>query len=330
MTQETYLTLFRLRRNGSLDTPTNTAFVTWFKAVVDSITCNLLSTTVGQEGNDIVDGGRVLPSGIMVVAEKFVPQSEPGGPYRPRLLVFHEQGASHVALPLAAPVNAPANDSAATVSPFPGVGVAIPLTDGRILQGSPMGGQNGGYELATYAAVVELGATAAQDRADTRFGLNRATQFVFRLDPACTLNSPPLQRAVRFSNWLSRPAARIRAPLSLRACSRRKTSSKVRSTETEQRGRAAAAHRGSYADRSCAASCASRVIAGQSAASTSAWGVSHDPPTAITFGSASHCFAVCAVMPPVVQKPIAGSGEASARTKSMPPAGTAGKNFCQR
>lgn len=181
--------------------PTNMPIVSWFKAVIDSLTGELLHATVGQDGNYIVDGGRVLPSGIMIAAGKFVPQSEPGGPYRPRLLVFREQGTSYVALPLPTPVN----DSAATLSPYPGVGVAIPLSDGRILQGSPMGGQNGGYDLATYAAVVELGATAAQDHVDTRFGLNGATQFGFRIDPACASNSPPLQRAMRFSNWLSRP-----------------------------------------------------------------------------------------------------------------------------
>lgn len=181
--------------------PTNLPIVSWFKAVIDSLSGDLLHATVGQDGNYIVDGGRVLPSGIMIAAGKFVPQSEPGGPYRPRLLVFREQGTSHVALPLPAPVN----DSPATLSPYPGFGVAIPLAGGRILQGSPMGGQTGGYDLATYAAVVELGATAAQDRVNTRFGVNGATQFAFRTDPACALNSPPLQRPTRFSNWLSRP-----------------------------------------------------------------------------------------------------------------------------
>ena len=202
----TYATAAGLGPNARLwlvggGNPSGVPFVSWFRAELDPANGNLLATHVGNEGNYVTDGGRVLPSGVMVVAGKFVPPSEPGGAYRPRLLVFRETGASHVALPLPAAVN----NSAPTLAPFPGYGVAIPIAEGRVLQGSPLGGQNQEWELATSAAVVEIGATAALDRVDTRFGQGGATQFAYRTATPCANGSPPLQRPVRFSNWRGRP-----------------------------------------------------------------------------------------------------------------------------
>jgi hypothetical protein len=181
--------------------PTNTPFNSWFRAELDPATGNVIENFVGADGNYVVDGGRVLSSGIMVIVGKYVPQAQPGGAYQPRLLVFRDTGDSHVALPMPFAVNS----FEPTLAPFPGHGVAIPIAEGRVLFGAPLGAQNGEYELATYAAVVELGATAAGDRVDTRFGTNGAIQFAYRTAAPCANGSPTLQRPVRFSNWLGRP-----------------------------------------------------------------------------------------------------------------------------
>ncbi|GMV32064.1 MAG: hypothetical protein AMXMBFR59_41890 [Rhodanobacteraceae bacterium] len=181
--------------------PTGTPFNSWFRAELNPANGDVIEAFVGTDGNYVVDGGRVLTNGIMVIVGKYVPQSQPGGAYQPRLLVFRDSGASHVALPMPFPVNS----FEPTLAPFPGHGVAIPIAGGRVLFGAPLGAQNGEYELATYAAVVELGATAAGDRVDTRFGTNGSIQFAYRTPAPCTNGSPTLQRPVRFSNWLGRP-----------------------------------------------------------------------------------------------------------------------------
>lgn len=181
--------------------PTSTPFNSWFRAELDPTSGDPIQTFVGADGNYVVDGGRVLSNGIMVIVGKYVPQSQPGGAYQPRLLVFRNSGTSHVALPLPAPVSS----FEPTLAPFPGYGVAIPIAEGRVLFGAPLGAQNGDYELATYAAVVELGADASGDRVDTRFGVNGAIQFAYRTPTPCANGAPTLQRPVRFSNWLGRP-----------------------------------------------------------------------------------------------------------------------------
>jgi hypothetical protein len=181
--------------------PTGTPFNSWFRAELDPATGNVIENFVGTDGNYVVDGGRVLSNGIMVIVGKYVPQSQPGGAYQPRLLVFRDSGASHVALPMPFPVSS----FEPTLAPFPGHGVAIPIAEGRVLFGAPLGAQNGDFELATYAAVIELGADAAGDRVDTRFGTNGAIQFAYRTPTPCANGAPPLQRPVRFSNWQGRP-----------------------------------------------------------------------------------------------------------------------------
>lgn len=181
--------------------PNGLPYSTWFRAELDPANGSVLATNVGNDGTYLVDGGRVLANGVMVVAAKYVPQSEPGGPYRPRLLVFREAGTSFVALPAPYPVN----NSAPSLSPTQGHGVAIPIADGRVLFGAPLGGNNGEWERATYAAVVELGASAAEDRVDRRFGYGGAVQFAYRTPEPCANGSPTLQRPVRFSNWRGRP-----------------------------------------------------------------------------------------------------------------------------
>jgi hypothetical protein len=201
-----YASLAGLGPNGRLwlvggGNPHGTPFNSWFRSEIDPLDGDLLATFVGTDGNYIVDGGRVLPSGVMVAVGKYVPQSEPGGAYRPRLMVFRESGFSAVVLPQPVAVN----DFEPSLAPFPGHGVAIPIADGRVLFGAPLGAQNGEWELATYAAVVELGATAAQDRVDTRFGFGGAVQFAYRTPSPCANGSPTLQRPVRFSNWRGRP-----------------------------------------------------------------------------------------------------------------------------
>ncbi|AVP96740.1 hypothetical protein C7S18_05795 [Ahniella affigens] len=181
--------------------PTSTPFNSWFRTELDVATGNVVQTFVGSDGNYIVDGGRVLPNGIMVVAGKYVPQSQPGGAYQPRLVVFRTTGASVVPLPLPSPVS----DFEPTLSPYPGRAIAIPTSDNRVLFGAPIGDQSGNFELATYAAIIELGADSSGDRVDTRFGQNGATQFAYRTATPCANGAPPLQRPVRFSNWLNRP-----------------------------------------------------------------------------------------------------------------------------
>src|SRR5713101_3739972 len=59
----------------------------------------------------------------------------------------------------------------------------------------------------------------------------------------------------------------------------------------------------------------------------SAAGQSQDPPTANTFGSASHATALASPMPPVGQNRASGKGPARARSALIPPDCSAGKNF---
>lgn len=183
--------------------PTGTPYNSWFRVELDATTGATLASFVGNDGNYIVDSGRMLANGIMVAVGKYVPQSEPGGAYRPRLLVFRDSGATAVVLPMPMAVN----NSDPTLAPFPGHAVAIPTSDGRVLVVAPMGGQNQEWELATYVAEVELGATAAEDRVDTRFGNNGVFQFFYpgSVTATCANGSPPLQRMVRASNWGGRP-----------------------------------------------------------------------------------------------------------------------------
>ncbi|HRG15647.1 MAG TPA: hypothetical protein PLB00_06610 [Pseudomonadota bacterium] len=183
--------------------PNGTPYNSWFRVELDAATGATLASFVGTDGNYIVDGGRMLANGIMVAVGKYVPQAEPGGAYRPRLLVFRDSGTTAVALPA---LNA-VNNSDPTLTPYPGRATAIPTSDGRVLVMAPMGGQNQEWEIATYVAQVELGATAAEDRVDPRFGNHGAIQFFFpgSVTPTCANGSPPLQRMVRASNWNNRP-----------------------------------------------------------------------------------------------------------------------------
>lgn len=204
----TYASLAGPGTNGRLwlvggGNPSGAPVNSWFRAEIEPASGNLLATFVSNDvsGNTIVDGGRVLANGVMVAAAKFVPQSEPGGAYRPRLLLFRTTGVSVVPLPAPAAMNS----LPPSLSPYPGRGVAIPIADNRVLQLSPIGGAQPPFELATYAAVVEVGATAGQDRVDTRFGQNGATQFAYRTPTPCADGSPTVQRPSRATNWRGRP-----------------------------------------------------------------------------------------------------------------------------
>jgi hypothetical protein len=181
--------------------PTNQVFVSWFRCKLHAGDGATSECSVGTEGNYVVDGGRMLANGTMVAVGKYVPQSQPGGAYQPRLLVFRDNGTSAVVLPALTAVN----NSAPTLSPFPGDAVAIPTSDGHVLAMSPMGGQNQEWHLATYAAQIQLGASAAEDRVETRFASNGAKQFSYSAAAPCANGSPPLQRMVRASNWRGRP-----------------------------------------------------------------------------------------------------------------------------
>src|SRR6266542_2932594 len=65
----------------------------------------------------------------------------------------------------------------------------------------------------------------------------------------------------------------------------------------------------------------------QSAAVIASFGVSHEPPTHATLGSARKSGAFAAVTPPVGQNVMSGNGPASAFSMPMPPACSAGKSF---
>ena len=81
---------------------------------------------------------------------------------------------------------------------------AIPIAEGRVLYGAGLGAGTA-INLASYAAIVELGATAAGDRLDTRFGSNGAVQFAYRTPEPCADGAPTVQYPTAFSNWLGRP-----------------------------------------------------------------------------------------------------------------------------
>src|ERR1700674_2659 len=76
-----------------------------------------------------------------------------------------------------------------------------------------------------------------------------------------------------------------------------------------------------------AASRARAVILLQSPAATASFGVSHEPPTQPTFGSARKSAADAAVTPPVGQNITSGNGPAKAFSMPMPPACCAGNSL---
>lgn len=182
--------------------PDNVAVNSWFRAELDPATgATLQSFVAGGDGNYIVAGGRMLANGIMVALGKFVPQSEPGGPHRPHLLVFRDTGTSALVLPALAAVN----NSTPTLAPWSGGSTVIPTSDGRVLAVSAMGGQNGEMEVAVYTAEAVLGASAVEDRVETRYGNGGARQFAYQASAPCANGSPPPQRIVHATNWRGQP-----------------------------------------------------------------------------------------------------------------------------
>src|SRR3546814_11220189 len=78
--------------------------------------------------------------------------------------------------------------------------------------------------------------------------------------------------------------------------------------------------------RSPAASSASRSIPAQSPAASLSAGVSHEPPTHSTLGSARKSAALARLMPPVGQKRICGSGLPHAPSSQRPAGYTGDRN----
>ena len=175
----------------------------WYRAELDPNTGALLGVSVATDhaSHVLLDAGRVLPNGVMVAAARHVPVSEPNGTYRPRVMVFRTSGTTSVALPTPAAVN----NAPPSMSPLYGHATVIPIAGDRLLFGGTLGSMDTQWELAAYAAVVQLGATAAEDRADTRFGQGGATQFAYRTATPCATGAPTRQRPVHFSNWRGRP-----------------------------------------------------------------------------------------------------------------------------
>lgn len=192
----------RLWMAGSGHLPVSHTFG-WYRAELDPTTGALLGASVATDHDThvLVDAGRVLPNGVMAVAARTVPRYAPIVAYRPRVMVFRESGASHVDLPVPAAINT----SAPSISPLYGDSVVIPIAGDRLLFGGVLGAADMQWQRATYAAVVQLGATAAQDRVDTRFGQHGATQFAWRTAAPCATGAPPRQRPAHFSNWGGRP-----------------------------------------------------------------------------------------------------------------------------
>ena len=182
--------------------PDNTTVSSWFRAELDPVTgATLQAIVAGGDGNYLVAGGRMLASGVMVALGKFVPPSEPGGPHRPHLLVFRDTGTSALVLPALTAVN----NSTPTLAPWWGGSTVIPTSDGRVLAVSAMGGQNGEMEVAVYTAEAVLGASAAEDRVETRYGDGGARQFAYPASAPCANGSPPPQRIVHATNWRGQP-----------------------------------------------------------------------------------------------------------------------------
>lgn len=173
---------------------------TWFRVRVDAASGQTIDSISGGADDDVITGsGRMLADGnTMVVVSR---ATQDGLRYRPRLLVIRGSAASHVDLPTpfdiaAAPASMPAYVSG---------GNAIPTSEGRILLvDALMRLPDLDRDVATYAALVELGPGAGLDRIDPRFGTGGRTQFAWRGSEACAGNVPTWQRALHATNWRGR------------------------------------------------------------------------------------------------------------------------------
>lgn len=173
---------------------------TWFRTRMDAASGLAIDSLSGGDDDDVITGsGRVLADGSTMIAVSRVTQD--GLRYRPRLLVIRGGSASHVDLP--APF-----DIAGAQASMPGYvsgGNAIPTSEGRILfVDTLVRVPDPDRDVATYAALVELGTSAALDRIDTRFGIGGRTQFAWRGSEACAGNVPTWQRALHATNWRGR------------------------------------------------------------------------------------------------------------------------------
>ncbi len=172
----------------------------WFRARIDATSGLPVSGETGSAGERVLtEGGRVLADGTLVVAtvvNSLLPQD---GVYRPRLLVLRPAGASHVDLPMPFAIAG----SNATIS-INGTAGVIPTGDGRLLYAATLARMPDPLETrATYLAVVQLGANAAGDRVDPRFGSGGRSQFAWRGTPDCA-GAPQPQHPQHMTNWRGR------------------------------------------------------------------------------------------------------------------------------
>lgn len=172
----------------------------WFRARIDPTSGLPQSGEAGGAGERVLtESGRMLADGTMVVAAKFNSLLPQDGVYRPRLLVLRPGGASHVDLPMPFAIAG----SNATIS-INGTAGVIPTGDSRLLYSATLARMPDALETrATYLAVVELGADAAGDRVDLRFGNGGRSQFAWRAAPDCA-GAPQPQHPQHMTNWRGR------------------------------------------------------------------------------------------------------------------------------
>ncbi len=172
----------------------------WFRTRIDANSGLPVSGQTGGGSEEVfTEGGRMLVDGTLIVAAKFTTGLPQDGYYRPRLLVLRPGGASHVDLPMPFPIAG----SNTTVS-VNGLASVIPTGDGRLLYSATLARMPDVLGvLGTYLAVVELGADAAGDRVDARFGVEGRSQFAWRDTPDCS-GSPQPQHPQHMTNWRGR------------------------------------------------------------------------------------------------------------------------------
>lgn len=166
----------------------------------------LVNAPVFSGGADSVytGGGRVLADGdTMVLAAR---STADGQRYLPRLIVFRDSEVSQLALPEPFAIAGASASLPAFESWVSSAGTVIPTGEGRFLLVDGLARMPSlSAPVATYLSLIQLGATAAGDQVDTRFGIAGRTQFAWRGMQICTAAAPPPQRPMHATNWRGRP-----------------------------------------------------------------------------------------------------------------------------
>lgn len=176
-----------------------------FRVRLDSTGMVVDAPVYGSGSDGVYAGsGRVLADGTtMVLAAR---STSDNLRYLPRLIVIRGNEVSQLALPEPFAI---AGASATLLSPMLwglSQGTVIPTGEGRLLIVDALARMTDATApVATYLALAQLGATAAGDQVDTRFGVAGRTQFAWRGMQICNNDAPPPQRAMHATNWRGRP-----------------------------------------------------------------------------------------------------------------------------